>query len=152
MVEVKRYKISPTYKKSVCENQIWCNKINNKTILINVYNVYRWGDFIIDLTEKQRTEILEKDHIELKDYEYELIEMWDGGCDFGVEIEDEESYTEYELEKINNMIYEWKKPIPEDEEEEDDGYSYEKLEHNGWIEDDCEISISCKCELEEYKD
>ena len=43
MVEIKRYKLSPLYKKSVCENQIWCNKINNKTILINVYNVYRWG-------------------------------------------------------------------------------------------------------------
>ena len=40
----------------------------------------------------------------------------------------------------------------EDEEEEDDGYSYEKLEHNGWSEYDCEISISCKCELEEYED
>ena len=39
-----------------------------------------------------------------------------------------------------------------DGDEDDDWYSYEKLEHNGWIEDECDISIDCRCELEEYND
>lgn len=109
------------------------------------------GNFTIELTEKQKEEILEKDYILLNDYDYELEEMWDGGCDFWIDIENEKDYSKEELEEINQLIYHWKGPIPEYEDEDDDGYSYEKLESNGWFEDDCEITISSKCELTEIK-
>ena len=35
---------------------------------------------------------------------------------------------------------------PDDEDSDDDGYSYEKMEHNGWYESDCHIILG-QCEL-----
>ena len=95
-----------------------------------------------------------------------------GGCDFWIDIVNEEDFSEEELEEIEGLLYEWKKDedtktlsiIPEDgsmgeasqEEEEglgedsqeEEGYSYEKMEHNGWCETECEYVITSSCELE----
>ena len=149
--KTKKYLLSPTYKKSVCDTEYWTRNIDDKTVTISVNNVYRWGDFFIELTDKEKEELLELDEINLSEYNYELDSMWDGGCDFWVDIQNEDKFSEEEKEKINNLIYQWQEPIPEDEEEDDDGYSYEKLEHNGWHESDGEVTIGCKCELKEIE-
>ena len=86
------------------------------------------------------------DEVRLDDYDYELIEMWDGGCDFWIETVGEEDYTEAEKEEIESLLYRWKDGAPDDEDSDDDGYSYEKMEHNGWYESDCHIILG-QCEL-----
>ena len=97
--------------------------------------------------------------INLSEYEHELIEMWDGGCDFWIDVENEEELNEEELEEVESLLYNWKKIEdskvlsinPEEDQEEhdddDEGYSYEKMEHNGWYETECEYVITSTCEL-----
>lgn len=149
--ERKRYLIEPEHKKSACEEQIWKNTLKNeKTVNVKVGNLYRWGSFNIDLYDKEKEEILKKENILLNDYEnFELIEMWDGGCDFWVDIVDEDSFTEQELEEINSLIYSWPEGnCPEYEDEDDDGYDEEKMELNGWSEVECEYYINAPIKLE----
>ena len=145
--EIIRYTIEPEYKKSACEEQIWSNTINGKTVLVKVGNLYRWGSFYISLNDSQKEDLLKKDSVVINDYEdFELIEMWDGGCDFWVDIVNEDQYSETELEEINKLIYSW----PEDNdnyEEDDESYDEEKMETNGWIETDCEYTLSSPYKL-----
>ena len=144
----KTYTIKPVYKKSTCEEQDWCNTLENgKGVVVKVSNVYRWGNFTIQLTDTEKDELLEMDEVKLDDYEHELIEMWDGGCDFWIDIVDRDSYTVSEQEEIDSLLYKWKDETPEDEESDDEDYSYEKMEHNGWYESDCHIILG-QCELE----
>lgn len=162
MEEVERIKyiIKPTYKKSALEEQYWTNTLENgKTVTVKVNNVYRWGEFYIDLSDKEKEDILKKEMINLSEYEHELIEMWDGGCDFWIDVENEEELNEEELEEVESLLYNWKKIddvkklsiIPEEDQEDydddDEGYSYEKMEHNGWYETECEYVITSTCEL-----
>lgn len=161
-VERTKYIIQPTYKKSVVEEQYWCNTISNdKEVKVKVNNVYRWGEFYIDLTDEEKEDLMDREMIELCDYEHELLSCWDGGCDFWIDIVNEEDFTEKELEEIETLLYKWKKKlsiIPEDgigeseddaeEDSDDEGYSYEKMEHNGWCETECEYVITSSCELE----
>jgi hypothetical protein len=144
------YIIEPDYKKSICEQQAWCNSLSNgKGVNVLVNNVYRWGSFYIELSEKEKEEILELEEVNLDNYEHELIETWDGGCDFWVETVDEDTYTTEEQEEIENLLYHWQGEIPEYEDPDDDGYSEEKMEVNGWSEYDCKYIICTKCKLEE---
>ena len=171
MEEQKRtkYTIKPTYKKCALEEQYWCNSLQSgKFVSVKVNNVYRWGEFYIELTDEEKQELLKKEMVNLSQYDHELIEMWDGGCDFWIDIVNDEDFSEEELEEIETLLYKWKKDededirvlsiIPEDEvgvsEEDvedfsdDEGYSYEKMEHNGWYETECEYVITSSCELE----
>jgi hypothetical protein len=144
-----RYLIEPELKKSTYEEQIWTNKLkNNKTVSVKVGNLFRWGSFYIDLDEKEKKELCKKDNILVNDYDnFELIEMWDGGCDFWVDIVDEDNYTEQEIQEINSMIYDWPNgECPDDEDEE--GYDEQKMELNGWYETDCEYYITAPFKLE----
>ena len=171
-VERTKYIIQPTYKKSVVEEQYWCNTISNdKEVKVKVNNVYRWGEFYIDLTDEEKEDLMDREMIELCDYEHELLSCWDGGCDFWIDIVNEEDFTEKELEEIEGLLYQWKKdedgdrgeavsdrsPLEEEEglggfsQEEEEGlggFSQEKMEHNGWYETDCEYVITSSCELE----
>ena len=51
--KTKTYTLSPTYKKSVCDTEYLTRDIDGKTVTISVNNVYRWGDFTIELTDKE---------------------------------------------------------------------------------------------------
>jgi len=136
------YTIKSIYKKSTCEEQDWVNTLSNgASVLVKICNVYRWGEFTIELTDRERDELLEKEEVKLDDYEHELIEMWDGGCDFWIDIIDEDNYAAEQLEEINDLLYKLK-----NDDDDDDDYSYEKMEQNGWIENDCHIILG-KCEL-----
>lgn len=143
----KTYTLQPVYKKSTCEEQDWRNTLSSgESVLVKVSNVYRWGTFTIELTDKERDALLEMEEVRLDNYEHELIEMWDGGCDFWIDVVDRENYTPEQQEEIDSLLYGWKGGAPEDEDEDDDGYSYEKMEHNGWNETDCHIILG-QCEL-----
>lgn len=144
--EQTRYLIEPEYKKSACEEQIWNNTLKNgKPVSVKVGNVYRWGSFYIELTEKEKEELLKKDQVVLNEYEgFELIEMWDGGCDFWVNIVDEEDFTEEELEEINALLY----STQDNDDGDDECYEEEKMEINGWHETDCEYTISSPYKLD----
>ena len=144
--ERTRYLIEPEYKKSACEEQIWNNTLKNgKPVSVKVGNLYRWGSFYVELTEREKEELLKKDQVVLNDYEgFELIEMWDGGCDFWVNIVDEDDFTEEELEEINALLY----STEDDEEEHDECYDEEKMEINGWHETDCEYTLSSPYKLD----
>ena len=147
-----RYIIQPTYKKSVVEEQYWSNTISNgKEVKVKANNVYRWGEFYIDLTDEEKDDLLGEEMIELCDYEHELLSCWDGGCDFWIDIIDEEDFDKEELKEIDDLLYQWKKEeegLGEASQGEEEGYSYEKMEHNGWYETDCEYVITSSCELE----
>ena len=39
----------------------------------------------------------------------ELLSCWDGGCDFWIDIVNEEDFTEKELEEVEELLYKWKK-------------------------------------------
>ena len=144
--ERTRYLIEPEYKKSACEEQIWNNTLKNgNPVSVKVGNVYRWGSFYIELTEKEKEDLLKKDQILLNEYEgFELIEMWDGGCDFWVNIVDEDDFTEEELEEINALLY----STEDDQDEDDECYDEEKMEINGWHETDCEYTLSSPYKLD----
>ena len=134
----KRYLISPLYKKSSVEEQTWCNKLaSGKSVSIIAYNVFRWCNFFIDLTDSEYEDILELDSVKISDYDYELIDMTDGGCDFGTNILNEESFDEKELKEIEELL-----------EESEDISFYENMESKGWVEEECEYTITCECELE----
>lgn len=145
--ERTRYLIEPEYKKSAYEEQIWNNTLKNgKPVSVKVGNVYRWGSFYIELTESEKEDLLKKDQVLLNDYEdFELLEMWDGGCDFWVNIVDEDDFAEEELEEINALLY-------STEDDEDGGLGAypqeEKMEINGWHEIDCEYTISSPYKLD----
>ena len=51
--------------------------------------------------------------------------MTDGGCDFGTNILNEELL-----------------------EESEDISFYENMESKGWVEEECEYTVTCECELE----
>jgi hypothetical protein len=144
------YIIEPDYKKSVCEKQYWYNSLlSGKEVTVLVNNVYRWGSFYIELNQEEKEEILESNEVDLDDYEHELIETWDGGCDFWVETLDEDLYTPEEKEEIENLIYKWQGKVPEYYDHDDEYYNEEKMELNGWFENDCKYIICTKCKLEE---
>lgn len=138
----KNYIITPTYKKSSVEEQLWTNTLKSgKSVSVNVYNVYRWCSFNIRLNDAERDQILnDLDSVKISDYDYEMIDMTDGGCDFGTDIVNESSFTEEEIEEINTLL--------EEDEETEDMFFDERMENRGWVEGDCEYTITCKCELE----
>jgi hypothetical protein len=163
------YIITPTHKKSVCEEQSWCNIIKSgKPVTIKVCNVFRSGEFIIKLTDSEKEELLLKDSVDLSHYDYELIEMWDGGCDFWIDVVDSEQYSEEEANEIDSLLYKWNCNIIDGEcssiecsamecsagdcDTDDEEYSYDKLEHNGWDEMDCNVILASVCELTQVDD
>jgi len=137
----KRYLLTPTYKKSSVEEQTWCNTLKSgKSVSVVAFNVYRWSNFYVDVTDDEKEELLKLDNISLNDYEYEMLDMTDGGCDFWIEIINKSSFSDDELNEIDKLL---------EEDEDDEAWCFdERMENKGWNEADCEYTISCKCDLE----
>lgn len=147
MIDQKQqYLIETKHKKSVCEEQTWTNTLKNgKSVSVKVGNVYRGGEFHITINETEKADLLKKENVLINDYEdYELISMWDGGCDFWVDIVDEEKYSEEELDEINILLY---KSNEEENDDDDELYDEEKMFDNGWDETECEYTLNAPIEL-----
>jgi hypothetical protein len=143
------YHITADYKKRTYQIEHWTKDINGKNVTLSVYTYFYWGIFEITLTDKEKEEILKKDSIILNDYNVSCEEM-DSTCEQWEDIENEESYTEEELLKINQFIY---RPVEDedyDSDEDDEEYKYDEdvLRKNGWHMDDTIYGLDTGCELE----
>lgn len=150
----QQYLIEPKYKKSVCEEQTWTNTLKSgKKVAVKVGNVYRWGHFHITINKTEKADILTKDIVLINDYEdYELISMWDGGCDFWLDIVDEDKYSEEEINEINELLYKTAEEEDDDDDELYEDYDEEKMCENGWDETECEYTLNAPFALSLVKD
>ena len=147
----QQYLIETKHKKSVCEEQTWTNTLKSgKKVEVKVGNLYRWGHFHITINEKEKADLLKKENVLINDYEdYELISMWDGGCDFWVDIVDEDKYSEEELNEINILLY---KSNEEENDDDDELYDEEKMFDNGWDETECKYTLNAPFALSLVED
>ena len=136
---MKTYIVKPKYKKSSLSNEYWTNIINNKSVTVIVTVLWRWSEFSINLTDKEKIEIEGSDHLLLSDYNYDFIET-DDGCERIIEIQDENNYPARELKMIYESMYE-----DIDEEYFDETY----MEENGWDLSDTTYEITGGVELTE---
>ena len=148
MSESKLYKISARYKKSVYQEEQYINKLSNgKKVIFEKTTFFRWGNFEIELTEKEKEEILEKTDIILNDYNSSCQELWDG-CYYYEEIKNKDSYDKNEIKEINKLLYNIESEDTDDEEM-NGVIDEDQLDENGWYLDETIYGITCFCELEE---
>jgi len=63
------YNITADYKKTTYQLEHWTNVLSNgKHVTLLVYTYFYWGTFEIELTDKEKEDILKKDEIVLNDY------------------------------------------------------------------------------------
>ena len=143
----KEYIISAKHKKATYQTEKWTNKLESgKKVIFLVTTFFRWGNFTIELTEKEKEDILKREDIVLNDYNVSCDEIWDS-CDIYTEIQDKDKYTKEELNEIHELL---------NIDGNDDGYSSdtqydfdpELFENNDWDIDDTIYGISCECDLE----
>ena len=141
------YKISPEYKKSVYQTEEWTNHLSNgKKVIIEITTYFRYGNFEIEITEKEKNEILQKDGIILNDYSATCNELWDG-CDLYQEIPNEDKLSDEEKRELHELLYRDKDDIESYDLDCDDYVNEDILEANGWSMDDTTYGITCQCEL-----
>ena len=116
------YLIEPKVKKSTFSNEYWTNNVNGKSVTIIVTIMWRWGEFSITITEDQKKKIENSDKLLLSDYEYEFISM-DDGCERFIEIQNEDTFSKQELDKIYKTMY---------EDTNEELYDELFMEENGW--------------------
>jgi|TARA_B110000503_G_C6975521_1_gene341000 hypothetical protein len=137
---LRTYKISSKYKKATYSIEHWDNVIHDKPVVLILTTIWRWGEFNIDIYDKEVDELLESDHIVINDYSWEFISTTDG-CERIVEIKNTESYSEGEKQAIYESIY---------ENVEDEILHNEDVleEENGWVLNGTIYEIRSGCELE----
>lgn len=151
--EIHIYNITANYKKSTYQIEHWTNVLSNgKRVTLLVYTYFYWGTFEIELTDKQKEEILKKEDIVLNDYSVSCVEL-DSECDCYEEIKNEENYTKEELDELNKLIY-WHKDYYDEEYNADIEYDFQQdiLELNDWDMDDTIYGFDTGCELELISD
>ena len=119
------YKISPKAKKCTFTREEWSIQLLDKNVRLDVTVMWRWGDFSINITEKEKRELESSDKVIVSDYDFELINMY-GGCEIFVEIRNESDYTKDEIKEIYKKIYLTDEKI----------YDEDILEENGWFLED----------------
>ena len=149
--KMKTYSLTANCKKCTYQTEQWNNVLSNgKHVRFEVTNYFYWGTFEIELTNKEKEEILKKDSIILNDYSVSCPEL-DSGCDDSSEIYNIESFTQEECEEIHRLLY----------FDENDAESYQNacdfgidaadpdvLEQNGWSMDETIYGMDTGCELE----
>ena len=149
--KIKTYSLTADYKKCTYQTEQWNNVLSNgKHVRFEVTNYFYWGTFEIELTDKEKEEILKKESIILNDYSVS-VESLDSGCDYYDEICNKDSYTEEELKEIHRLLY----LDPDDEESytsDCDDVNDDVLEQNGWSMDETIYGIDTGCELELISD
>ena len=76
---MKSYIITPKFKKSSVETEIYFKKINNQNYYIKKETIFRGGSFIIHLKHNEILPV-HNQSLYINDYDYEFIELYDG-CD-----------------------------------------------------------------------
>lgn len=146
--KIKVYHITSEYNKSTYQTEQWNNILSNgKPVCCEITNYFYWGTFEIELTDKEKEEILKKSSIILNDYAGVSVESLDDGCNSSVEICNKENFTPEELKEIHRLIY----LDPDDEKSytsDCTNVDEDVLEQNGWSMDDTIYGINSRCELE----
>lgn len=113
--ETQRYIAIPKYKNCFYEVGHYTKHLStDKYATLKCTTDWRWGECIIEITEKERKDILQSQDVCLTDYCCEFSESttgYSGDC----ELEDKDSFTKKEMKEIIGSI----KPGEESDEEED---------------------------------
>jgi len=146
--KTKIYHLTADYKKLTYQTEQWNNTLSNgKHVRFEITNYFYWGTFEIELTHKQKEEILKKDSIILNDYTGVSVESLDSGCEYFDEICNKLHYTSEELKEIHRLIY----LDPDNNESytsDCEDVNEDVLEKNGWTMDDTIYGIDTGCKLE----
>lgn len=135
-----------------CDNtysiERWQNVISSgKSVIILVSYVYRDGEFTIELTNTEKNSIIKLDEIDLSNYSNVCCERLREESLQGVDIENEEQFTETEMNEITALIY----VRTGDGKEYDNTKCYdtnaEILDANSWLLNDTLYGFTCNCEL-----
>ena len=147
--ESRIYKLSADYKKATYQTEQWNNVLKNgKSVRFEITTYFRWGDFEIELNEKEKEEILNLDSIILNDYGCSCIEL-DDGCDRYEEIIDEDKFDEDEKKEIHRLLYYNEENDEDYESDTDYCVDEDTLQINGWSMDDTIYGITTGCVLED---
>ena len=146
--KTKIYHLTADYKKSTYQTEQWNNVLSNgKSVRFEVTNYFYWGTFEIELTDKEKEEILEKKSIILNDHSGVSVESMDSGCDYSDEICNKDTFTPEELKEIHRLLYldryhhtAYKSDCNDVDED--------ILELNGWSMGGTIYGITTGCELE----
>ena len=117
--------ISPKANKCTFTREEWYIHLFNKIVYLDVTVMWRWGDFSIYITEEEKKELESSEKVIVSEYDFELINMFDG-CERFVELRNESDYTKDELKEIYKKIYLTDEKI----------YDEDILEQNGWFLED----------------
>ena len=117
--------ISPKANKCTFTREEWYIHLFNKIVRLDVTVMWRWGYFSIYITEKEKKELESSKKVIVSEYDFELINMFDG-CERFVELRNESDYTKDELKEIYKKIYLTDEKI----------YDEDILEQNGWFLED----------------
>ena len=117
--------ISPKANKCTFTREEWYIHLFNKIVRLDVTVMWRWGDFSIYITEKEKKELESSEKVIVSEYDFELINMFDG-CERFVELRNESDYTKDELKEIYKKIYLTDEKM----------YDEDILEQNGWFLED----------------
>lgn len=145
----KMYHLTANYKKSTYQTEQWKNMLSNgKYVTFEITRFFYWGTFEIELTDKEKKEILKKDSIILNDYAGVSVESLDSECDYSHDIYNKQGFTPEELKEIHRLVF----LDPDDKESYDsdcDDVDENILQKNGWSMDDTIYGMDTGCELQE---
>jgi hypothetical protein len=130
--------VSPKYKKSVEEHELWYNPETDQQI--RIISLYRGAEFRVETTDDNPPQGLENNS-SVNMYDYisenvveppEMLSMWDG-CSLEWEADDN-----IEQDEVDELA----------EKADEDGLSYsEYLEENGWRSMECEAWLMDELEI-----
>ena len=141
--------LTANYKKSTYQTEQWKNMLSNgKHVTFEITRFFYWGTFEVELTDKEKKEILKKDSIILNDYAGVSVESLDSECDYSHDIYNKQGFTPEELKEIHRLVF----LDPDDKESYDsdcDDADENILQKNGWSMDDTIYGMDTGCELQE---
>ena len=125
-----KWKITPTWKKSIVEVQEWIKP--GEPGYINHEIGWRWGEFIVETEDDNPPDFKEGDDI----FSVNSLSDWstDDGCYEDTEVDVPDEVLQEELEEFleENSIYD--------------------LEEKGWVMSDSYMYINCEVNIEKVED
>ena len=145
----KMYHLTANYKKSTYQTEQWKNILSNgKHVTFEITRYFYWGTFELELTDKEKKEILKKDSIIINDYAGVSVESLDSECDYSHDIYNKQGFTPEELKEIHRLVFldlDDKESYDSERDEVDENI----LQKNGWSMDDTIYGMDTGCELQE---
>ena len=144
------YNLENAYKKTIYQNEQWnTNLKNGKHVLYEIQTNFYWGSCEVELTDKDKDELLKQNELIFNDIPGCSMDNLDGGCDVEGNLVNADNYTEEEKKEIHRLLY-----FDEDDKETydpecDDNVDVCILEANNWSMDDTIYGIDTGgCTLE----